>query len=140
MRPRVGAGKEKRRGCRRRQRPCGSKVQWSPDCPREGMPPKGHPAQAHVHTDMQASAQLSTPPHTHHGLKHTAGSRPQWAFTHTALSGLGVAGCGQSCMAKADDSGGGSEGHSLTEAPGKHCSESRSDFLGTCLGLPYGPA
>ena len=93
------------------------------------------------HTCTQTcKRQRSCPPPPPPWAETYSGEQTQWAFTHTALSGLGVAGCGQSCMAKADDSGGGSEGHSLTERPGKHCSESRSDFLGTCLGLPYGPA
>lgn len=79
--------------CRRWQRPCGSKVQRSPDCPREGTPTKGHPCSGtHAHTDTQVSAQLSitTPLPTlaegwvdSHELEHTERSRPQYAFTHT---------------------------------------------------------
>lgn len=67
--------------------------------------------------------------------------------THVVLSGLGVAGSGQSQMAKPHDSWGRSEGRILTGWPGKHSSTPRMDLnfgeqrsLGTCLGLPSGPA
>lgn len=90
---------------RRWPRPCGSKVQRSPDCPGKDAH-QGSPLLRHMlHTDMQVSARLSiTTPYPHaerwvdsHGLEHTERSRPAVCLhTHMALSGLGVAGCGQS--------------------------------------------
>lgn len=48
--------------------------------------------------------------------------------THMASCSLGVARCGQSHMARPDDSWGRSEGCPLTGWPGKHCSSSRMDL------------
>lgn len=108
------------------------------------LPPLPHP-QVHTSADVLA---------THTGLwMHTQvlecicrGEQTGAPLhTHVALFGLGVAGSGQSHMAKPHDSWRRSEGCILTGWPGKHSSTPRMDLnfgeqrnLSTCLGLLLG--
>ena len=102
-------------------------------------PPRVTPAQAHVHTQTCKCQRgcPSPPPYPHarkDGWTHV-GWNTQSGADHSMPShthGLVWAGCGRMWAVlngQADDSWGGSEGHSLTERPGKHCSDSRWDFL-----------